>query len=100
MPLERALISKETFKLGWLLTPIRAADYHVVICRTGSGFTGDTKICEFDASVLVRKDVCALNIAMDDTLIVQVHETLENLRNIDSNQILRKLSKLLANVMQ
>ena len=37
---------------------------------------------------------------MYDALIVQVHETLEDLRDIDSDEVLWELSKSLANVVQ
>lgn len=37
---------------------------------------------------------------MDDALIVQVHETLEDLRDIDSDEVLRELSETFANVVQ
>ena len=59
-----------------------------------------TEICQLDTSVLVRQNVGSLYVAMDDTLIMQVHQAFQHLRNIDRYQILRKLAKSFTNVMQ
>lgn len=40
----------------------------------------DTEVGELDAAVLIRQDVGSLDVAVDDSLLVQVNETLEDLR--------------------
>ncbi len=82
-------------------TPVRAADDGVVAGSAGCcGAARDTKVSEFDSAIFGRQDVGALDVAVDDALVVQVHEALEDLRDIDSYEVLRELSESFANVMQ
>ena len=54
-------------------TPIWAPHNGIVSDRT-SCRARYTEIRQFDTSVLVRQDVGSLYVAVDDTLIVQVHQ--------------------------
>ena len=82
-------------------TPVRAPDDCVVArCTSGCRGTRDTKVGKLYGAIFGRQDISALNVAVNDALIVQVHETLENLRDIDSYEILRKLSESFANIVQ
>ena len=56
---------------------------------------GHTEICQLDCAILVREDVGALDVAMDDTLVVEVEETLEDLRDEHGDEVLGELAKLL-----
>jgi hypothetical protein len=59
-----------------------------------------TEICQLDCAILVGEDVGALDIAMDDTLVVEVEQTLENLRDEHGDEVLRELAKLLEDRVQ
>ena len=82
-------------------TPVWAPDDGIIACRaSGSRIARDTKVGEFDSAIFGRQDVGALDISVDHTLVVQVHETLEDLRDIDRDEVFWELSKSFANVMQ
>lgn len=75
-----------------------------------------TKVSELDASVLVREDVGAFDVSVDDTLRVQVDEPLEDLlanvsfdpeyaesaclRDVHCDQVFRDLAILLEDLLQ
>lgn len=83
----------------YLRTPVRAPHHRVVshcACRRAAR---DAEVRELDAPVLVRQDVRALDIAMDDTLVVQVHQAFEHLRDVYADQGFRELAKALAYVV-
>lgn len=83
-----------------MLTPVWTSHNRVIIRGTSSCLTGDTKICELDTSVLVCEDVRALDVTMDHTLVVQVDEAFEDLRDIHSDEVFWELSKFLAYIVQ
>lgn len=41
----------------------------------------DSKVSQLDAPVLVGEDIGALDVTVDDTLIVQINQALQDLRN-------------------
>lgn len=79
-------------------TPVRAPDYFSVL-YCSSGISRDTKVGQLNTTVLVRENIGTLDVAMYDTLIVEVDETFENLGDVHSNKSLRELSEPLANVV-
>ena len=82
-------------------TPVGTPDHSVVARSTGRRrIARDTKVRKLDGAIFGRQDISAFNVAVDDALIVQVHETLEDLRDIDSDKILWELSESFANVVQ
>ncbi len=52
----------------------------------------DTKVGEFDGSTRSNEEIGALDVTVDDSLIVQVAETVQNLIGIVCSELLRKLS--------
>ena len=81
-------------------TPIRAADDLIVPDGRSRSVTCYTKVRELDASILVRQDIGTLDVAMYDTLVVQIYQTFKDLRNVHADQLLREFSKALADVME
>jgi hypothetical protein len=78
--------------IGRRLTPVRTTDHGCVI-NTRSSCASHSEIRELDRAVLIGKQVCALNIAVDDTLVVQVHKALEDLGDVDGDEVLREFAK-------
>lgn len=58
------------------LTPVGTPDDGRVAHASGGG---DSEVRKLDAPVLIGKDVGALDVAMDDTLIMKIYKTLEDL---------------------
>ena len=81
-------------------TPVRAANYGIITDSTCSGATCNTKIRKFDATILVGQNIRTLDIPVNDTLVVEVHETFENLRDVHCNKRFGELSETFAYVMQ
>ena len=87
--------------MGRHRTPVGTPDNSVITCcASGCRIARDTKVGKFDGAIFGCQDICALNVAVNDALIMQVHETLEDLRDIDSDEILWELSESFANVVQ
>jgi hypothetical protein len=80
------------------LTPIWAPD-HCIIRDSSCRRTCDTKVSQLDAAILVRKNIRSFDVSVDYTLIVQIHEPLQDLRNIYGHEVLGELSKLFADIM-
>lgn len=59
-----------------------------------------SEICELDRPIFVGEDIRALDIAMDNTLVVQVHQTLQDLRDIHRYEVFWELAKLLDDVVE
>lgn len=81
------------------LTPIRTSN-HCIVPYARSRAARDTKVRQLHLSVLVREDVRALDVAVDNTLIVEIHESFEDLRDIHCHEPFRELAKFLAYVVQ
>jgi hypothetical protein len=62
--------------------------------------SGNTKIGQLDTTIFVCEDVGAFDVAMYDTLIMQINKPMQNLRNIDRDETLRELAKALADIVQ
>lgn len=71
-----------------------------LVLPTGEGTRRNTEICQLNGAVFGGQDVGALDIAMDDTLVVEVMQTMKNLRHVDADQVFRKLAVGFANGMQ
>ena len=81
-------------------TPIWATDNRIVANSTRSGAARHTKIGELHAPILVREDVRTFDISVDHTLVMEVHEPFEDLRDVHPDKRLRELAKLLADVVE
>lgn len=77
------------------LTPIRAAHNSIVSHSPRRRIAGHTKICQFNGAILVRQNVGAFDIAMDDTLVVEVDEPVEDLGNVDGDEGFREFAEAL-----
>lgn len=75
-------------------TPVWTSNYGS-ICSSRGYTTCNTEICEFHSSILVGQDVRTLNISVDDTLVMEVDQPLQNLRNVDCDKVFRELAKFL-----
>ena len=82
------------------LTPVRTPNYSVVPNSSCSSTTCNAEVSELDATILVGQNIRALDVSVDDTLVVEIDESLENLRNVHSDEGLRELAKLLAYVVE
>ena len=63
------------------LTPVWTAYDFVVAPCAGRRGTCDTKVCQLDASVLVREDVRTFDISVDDISLMEVIQPEEDLSN-------------------
>ena len=61
---------------------------------------GDAKVGKLDGAVLGGEDVRALDVAVDDALVVEVYEAVEDLRDVDRDEVLGELAEALADVVQ
>ena len=66
-------------------TPIWATDDRIVANSPRSGAARHTKVVELHAPILVRQDVCALDIPVYDTLVMQIHKSLQDLGDVDTD---------------
>ena len=82
-----------------LPTPIGAANDSIVAGCAGRGGTGNSKICKLNASVLVRQDIRAFDVPVNNTLIMEVYKAFEYLTNVNGDEILGKLSKSFAYIV-
>lgn len=77
----RKVVSLNSIQLdrvrGLLLrTPVRASNDCEVVDPSGCG---DAEVCELDAAVLVGEDVGALDVAVDDSLLVKILQSFQDL---------------------
>jgi len=72
--------------------PVRRADHLRLLVRTGQSACGHTKVGKLDGSILGGQNVGALDVSVDDTLVVQVVQALKDLSHVNADQVLRKLS--------
>lgn len=84
----------------WTRTPVWTAHHLVITHRNGRRIPRNSKVCQLHAAVLIREDIRPFDVAMDDTLVVEIHKTLQNLRDIHPNECLRELAESLANIMK
>jgi hypothetical protein len=80
-------------------TPVGAA-YDSSIIESCCCSTGYTKVRQLDSPVLIGQQVCSFDVTMDDTLVVEVDQSFENLGDVDSNEVLRKFSEPFADTMK
>lgn len=71
-----------------------------IILTTSQGARGDAKIRQFDGAILGGEDVCAFDVAMDDTLVVEVIQAVEDLGHVYPDQVLGELAVGLADGME
>ena len=82
------------------LTPVRTADDFIVATCASRRGACDSEVRQLHASVFVRQDIGTFDVAVDNTLVVQVHQTFQNLRDVHGNQWFGKLAEALAYVVQ
>lgn len=80
--------------------PVGGSNNLCLFVATSQGACRNTKVCQFNLTVLGRQNVGALDIPMDDTLIVEVKETLENLCHVYTDEVFWELAKVLADRVQ
>lgn len=86
--------SGELYDLGG--HPVRGANNLGLLVGTGEGAGGDAEVCQLDGAILRGQDVGALDVSVYDTLIVEVLQTLEDLRHVNADEVLRELAVCLA----
>ena len=80
-------------------TPIWAPN-DLVLPNPGScRITGDAKVSQLDTTVLVREYVGALDVAVYDTLVMEVHEAFQHLGDVYADQGFWELAETLAYVV-
>jgi hypothetical protein len=60
----------------------------------------DTKVSQFDESLLCCQDVGTLDVPVDDTLLVQVEEPMKCLGHVESDEVFWELAEVLADAVQ
>ena len=82
-------------------TPIWASHYRIIVRSSSSRcITRNAKVCELHSAVLGREDIRSLDVAMDDTLVMEVDESFQDLRDVDRDEVLWELSEPLADVVE
>lgn len=69
-----------------------ADDLRLLVLATGERAGRDAKVGKLDSAVLGGEDVGALDVAVDDTLVVEVLEALKDLGHVDADQVFRELA--------
>ena len=80
--------------------PVGRADDLGLLVWPGEGACRDAKVGQLDGAILGRQDVGALDVSMDDTLIVQVLQPLQDLGHVHADQVLGELAVGFADGMQ
>lgn len=83
-----------------LRTPVRTANYGIVSDCTCSRTAGHAEICKFDTTVFIGQDVGTLDISVDNTLVMEVDETLEYLADVDGDKGFREFPETFADRME
>jgi len=61
---------------------------------------GNSKVGKFDQALFRGEDICSLDVAVDHTLFVEVEKTVKNLNNVQRDEILWELAKVLTDGVQ
>lgn len=64
------------------LTPIRTAHDCIIVLQPHRRAARDAKTSKLHSPVFVREDIRTLDVTVDDTLIVEVHEPFKDLQDI------------------
>jgi len=59
-----------------------------------------TEVCQLDIALLGGEDVGALDVSVDDTLLVEVLETAQDLGHVEGDEVFRELAEVLADAVQ
>lgn len=78
--------------------PIRSA--HDTRLRETRSFCSNSKVGEFDQALFRGEDICSLDVPVNHTLFMEVEKTVENLDDVQRDEILRELAKVLADGVQ
>lgn len=81
------------------LTPIWTAN-HCVVRDSSCGRTSDSKVGKLYTPILVGQDIGTFDVAVNDTLIMQVDEPFQHLGDVHCYEIFRKLSESFAYSVQ
>ena len=79
-------------------TPVRTSD-DFVVANAGGCAARHAKVRKLDASVLVCQDISTFDVSVNHTLVVEVYQAFENLRDVDCDQRFRELSKSFTDVV-
>ncbi len=73
--------------------PVRSAnDLRLLVLSTSKRAGRDAEVGKLDCPVFGGENVGALDVAMDDTLIVKVLKALENLGGVDADEVFWELA--------
>lgn len=73
--------------------PVRSAnDLRLLVLSTSKRAGRDAKVGKLDRPVFGGENVGALDVAMDDTLVVKVLKALENLGGVDADKVFWKFA--------
>lgn len=67
---------------------------------SGKSACRNAEIGQLDGAILGRQDIGSFDVSMDNTLVVQILQTLKDLGHVHTNQVLGKLAISFANGMQ
>ena len=79
--------------------PVRRP-HHRRVAQSGRRSCRNTEICQFHQAVLCGQDVCALDIAVNHSLVVEIEQAVQNLCQVNPHQVFREFPKVFANAMQ
>lgn len=80
--------------------PVWCTNYLRLFVWTSEGACRDTKVCQLDRAIFCGEDICALDISVDDTLIVEILQSLKDLCHVYADEILGKFAVFFANRVQ
>lgn len=80
--------------------PVRRTHNLSLLVGSSKRAGGDAKVGQLDSAIFRRQDVRALDIPVDDTLVVEILKALENLCHVDADEVLRELAVCLTDRMQ
>ena len=81
------------------LTPIRTSNDGIIFPRARRSLACYTKVGKLHRPVLISENICSFDIAMYDTLIMQIDQTLQHLRYVHGNQVLWEFAESFDDIM-
>lgn len=74
--------------------------HHRRVAQSGRRSCRNTEICQLHQAILRGQDVCALDIAVYHSLVVEIEQAMQNLCQVNPHQVFREFPKVFANAMQ
>jgi hypothetical protein len=90
------VLSLWTIGIKSALTPIRTPNNGAIAHLS----CGNTEISQLDTTIFVCEDVGAFDVAVYNTLVMQINKPVQNLRDVDRDETLRELAKAFADIVQ